>query len=105
MIIKESDFELKSSTINESAPHWDLYVMKTINAKSKTRESREELTLAGYGLTLSGAMTSIARYRVAKANSEQALTMQQYLDSYTKELHRLYEIVGEKPNNITSMES
>ena len=105
MIIKESDFELKSSTINESAPHWDLYIMKTINAKSKTRESREELTLAGYGLTLSGAMASIARYRVAKANSEQALTMQQYLDSYTKELHRLYEIVGEKPNNITLMES
>ena len=50
MIIKESDFELRSSTNDESCPHWDLYIMKTINAKSKTREAREELTLAGYGL-------------------------------------------------------
>ena len=104
MIIKESDFELKSSTSDESCPHCDLYIIKTINAKSKTRESREELTLVGYGLTLSGAMASIARYRVAKDNSKKALTMQQYLDSYTKELHRLYEIVGETPNNTTLME-
>ena len=104
MIIKESDFELRSSTNDESCPHWDLYTIKTINAKSKTREAREELTLAGYGLTLSGAMASIARYRVARANSEKALTMQQYLDSYTKELHRLYDIVGETPNNTTLME-
>ena len=90
MIIKESDFELRSSTNDESCPHWDLYIMKTINAKSKTREAREELTLAGYGLTLSGAMASIARYRVAKANSEKAFTMQQYLDSYTKFLKNYY---------------
>ena len=104
MIIKESDFELKSSTSDESCPHWDLYIIKTINAKSKTREAREELTLVGYGLTLSGAMASIARYRVAKDNSEKALTMQQYLDFYTKELHRLYEITGAPPNNTTLME-
>lgn len=95
MVIKESDFELKSSTNDESAPHWDLYVMKTINANSKTREAREELTIAAYGVTLIGALASIARYRVARKNSEGALTMQQYLDSYTKELQKLYDIVGD----------
>lgn len=104
MIIKESDFELKPSTKEESSPHWDLSVMKTINANSKTREAREELTLVAYGITMSGALASIARYRVAKANPNGALTMQQYLDSYTKELHRLYEIVGETPGKPSLME-
>lgn len=104
MIIKESDFELRPSLPDISSPHWDLYVMKTINAKSKTREAREELALAGYGLTLSGALAAIARYRTAKSDIDGALTMQKYLDFYTKELHRLYEIVGEKPNNTTLME-
>lgn len=95
MVIKESDFELKPSTKDESAPHWDLSVMKTINANSKTREAREELTIVAYGITLVGALASIARYRVAKKNPEGALTMRQYLDSYTKELHKLYDIVGD----------
>lgn len=101
MIIKESDFELKQ--VSDASPHWDLSLVRIINANSKTREAREELKVEGYGYTLSGALATIARYRVSRDN-EGAMTMQQYLDSYTNELRRLYNIVGEIPNNPTLLE-
>lgn len=102
MVIKEEDFELRQ--VSDSSSHWDLSLMRVINAKSKTKEARKELQVEGYGYTLDGAMTAIARYRMSMKYPDKALTMREYLDSYTKELHKLYELVGETPNNLTLME-
>lgn len=90
MIIKEKDFELRQ--VSDASPYWDVYLMRTINAKSKTREAREELVLEGYAYTLAGAISAIARYRLNK--DEDIMNLKEYLKKYNKVVEDLYKITG-----------
>lgn len=88
MIIKEKDFELRQ--VSDTAPHWDLYLMRTINAKSKSREAREELVLEGYAYTLGGAIHAIANYRLNKGDD--IMNLKEYIEKYNKVVEDLYKV-------------
>lgn len=84
MTITEPDFTMKFSSDNDD--RLDL----VFNKRVKKRDTGEYVIEPGqplYGLTLSSALTRIAKHRVAKKYEDANISLKEFL----KEYHRQYE--------------
>lgn len=81
MIIEEDDFKLEGDI-----DRFDLYLLKTINAKDPTKK-REELTLVGYDMYLETCLKKIIMYRLGR--KQDAYTLQKLLKDYKKEVDKI----------------
>lgn len=91
MVIEEKDFRM--TQISPSSSFWDLELLKTIRPKGG--EPRQEMSNAGYGLTLPGCLRAIANYRVASRHTEDVVTMKQYLSELLPELRKVKKYIDE----------
>lgn len=83
--IQENDFRL--TPIDDSSLAFDLELSRVVN-KGKNNE-RTEFQIAGYGLSLSNAIKSIAQYRVSNNHKEEAISLLTYFKEFKKELDSL----------------
>lgn len=90
MIIEEQDFRM--TQISENSPFWDLELLKTIRPKGK--EARQEMTNAGYGMTLPSCIRAITAFRVHNNHPDDSVTLKQYLSEYISELQKLDKSLG-----------
>ena len=91
MILTGKDFELRQ--INDTAPFWDVYILKTIRPKGC--ESREELTNVAYGCTLDSAIRRIISYKINKkyfTDQEGVLELKKYIAEFTSAVDRLEKL-------------
>jgi len=65
--------------INDNAPLYDLYLLRSI--KSKTNP-RDEFQLEGYGMPLESAIGRIIRFAISNEHQDEVLSLREYLDEY-----------------------
>lgn len=90
MEIIESDFRLKP--ISEDSPLFDLELLYTV--KPRGGESRQELKISGYGLTLINALQKIAHYRVVNNHKEESISLKAYIKEYLENINNLKELIN-----------
>lgn len=77
-MIEGDDFKLEYLPEHSK---FDLYLLKTINAKNADKK-REEFVLAAYGVSEESALKRIIRYRLNK--KEKTFTFEEYLSEFKK---------------------
>ena len=77
-MIEGDDFKLEYLPEHSK---FDLYLLKTINAKNADKK-REEFVLAAYGVSEESALKRIIRYRLNKR--EKTFTFEEYLSEFKK---------------------
>lgn len=85
MEIVESDFKLILD-----GDRFDLYLLKVINAKNADKR-REELVVAGYGMTLPTCLNLIINYRISR--QKDVTTLKEYLELYGIEREKLTNLL------------
>ena len=87
MIIEEKDFKLE---FDEDHSRFDLYLLKTINAKDPEKR-RDEFVLRGYGYTLSSISDIIINYRISK--KVETISFKKYIEMYLEESKELKSLI------------
>lgn len=86
MTIEESDFKL----IEENG-RFDLYLIKTINAKNADKK-REELALIGHDMQLENCIKRIVFYRLNK--KQDVYNLKSFLKEYKQEFKELKDFLN-----------
>lgn len=85
MVIEEKDFRL--IPINNNSVMFDLELLFVV--KPKDKDPRLEFKNVAYGINLETALKKIAHYRVYNNNSENSITLANYLKEFKSELENI----------------